>query len=251
MWYYPCGQPRLINFFRPILFLASDSFREFHRGISHFFTVTKNTTERVGEEQTNKHGLGSVPSARKGVLWRFCAAFRAFVDYRGRVFCAKLLQKTTRNANSFFTVFPHCLLLLTVRPLDSVVDCPCLLSELPFLLHFRSHGRSRVQALCFCFAPKQTKRSSAWRTTHIVSQHSFILKQGQRPQFPTCQTPCTIKHVLLECKVLITPESTISTQIPWRTYLRTSTWMMFCRSWKRPGYTRKYRLGYNPENTTN
>ena len=23
-----------------------------------------------------------------------------------------------------------------------------------------------------------------------------------------------------------------------------------CRSWKRPGCTRKYRLGYNPENTT-
>ena len=36
-----------------------------------------------------------------------------------------------------------------------------------------------------------------------------------------------------------------------KTYLRTSTWMMFCRSWKRPGWTRKYRLGYNLKNTTN
>ena len=26
---------------------------------------------------------------------------------------------------------------------------------------------------------------------------------------------------------------------------------MFCRSWKRPGCTRKYRLGYHPEITTN
>ena len=43
----------------------------------------------------------------------------------------------------------------------------------------------------------------------------------------------------------------MSMLIPWRTYLRTSTLMMFCRSWKRPGCTRKYRLGYNPENTTN
>ena len=54
----------------------------------------------------------------------------------------------------------------------------------------------------------------------------------------------------LSVKFLMTPESAISTQIPWRTYLRTSTWIMFCRSWKRPGCTRKYRLGYNPENTT-
>ena len=45
--------------------------------------------------------------------------------------------------------------------------------------------------------------------------------------------------------------NTISTQKPRRTYLKTSTWIMFCRSWKRPGCTRKYRLGYNPENTTN
>ena len=55
----------------------------------------------------------------------------------------------------------------------------------------------------------------------------------------------------LSVKFLMIPESTISMQIPWRTYLRTSTWIMFCRSWKRPGCTRKYRLGYNPENTTN
>ena len=32
--------------------------------------------------------------------------------------------------------------------------------------------------------------------------HSFILKQEQQPQCLTCQTPCTIKHHLLESKVL-------------------------------------------------
>ena len=87
------GQPWLINFFKLILFMASDSSSGFHRGISHFFTATKNTTKRVEGRTNEQYGLGSVPSARKGVLWRFCAAFRAFVDYRGRVFCAKLLQK--------------------------------------------------------------------------------------------------------------------------------------------------------------
>ena len=33
-------------------------------------------------------------------MWRFCPAFRAFVDYRGRVFCAKLLQATIQFSES-------------------------------------------------------------------------------------------------------------------------------------------------------
>ena len=37
------------------------------------------------------------------------------------------------------------------------------------------------------------------RIGHSRLMHSFILKQEQQPQ--TCQTPCTIKHLLLECKV--------------------------------------------------
>ena len=36
----------------------------------------------------------------------------------------------------------------------------CLLSDLPFLVHFRSRGRSRTQALCVGFAPKKKKRDS-------------------------------------------------------------------------------------------
>ena len=63
--------------------------------------------------------------------------------------------------------------------------------------------------------------------------------------------PAQSKTLSLSVKFLMTPENTISTQIPWRTYLRTSTWIMFGRSWKRSGCTWKYRLGYNPENTTN
>ena len=39
------------------------------------------------------------------------------------------------------------------------------------------------------------------RIGHSRLSHSFILKQEQQPQCSTCQTPCTIKHVLLECKV--------------------------------------------------
>ena len=128
----PCSQPWLINFFKPILFMASESSGGFHMVFTFLYGHKKYNREG-GRRRTNEQ-------TRKGVLWRFWAAFRAFVDYRGRVFCAKLLQKTTRNANSFLTVFSHCLLLLTVRSLDSVVNCsiwvplstgPCLLWDLP------------------------------------------------------------------------------------------------------------------------
>ena len=33
----------------------------------------------------------------------------------------------------------------------------------------------------------------------VVTQSSFILKQEQRPQCTVCQTPLTIKHLLIEC----------------------------------------------------
>ena len=135
------------------------------------------------KEQTNNMELGLFQAQEREFVWRFYAALRAFC-WLSWACILRETSTTTRNANSFLTAFPHCLLLLTVRPLDSVVDCslwvplsngPCLLSDLPFLLHFRSRERSRVQALCWGFTPKQTKRSSAWRITHIVSQTCWIL----------------------------------------------------------------------------
>ena len=39
------------------------------------------------------------------------------------------------------------------------------------------------------------------RIGHSRLAHSFIPKQEQQPQCSTCHTPCTIKYVLLECKV--------------------------------------------------
>ena len=89
------------------------------------------------------------------------------------------------------------------------------------------------------------------RIGHSRQTQSFIHKQEQQeqqPQCSTCQTPAQLNTFSLSVKFLMTPENTISTQIPWRTYSRMSTWIMFYRSWKRPGCTRKSRLGYNPEN---
>ena len=39
---------------------------------------------------------------------------------------------------------------------------------------------------------------------HTRLTHSFILKQEQPPQCLTCQTPYTIKHILMECAVPVT-----------------------------------------------
>ena len=79
---------------------------------------------------------------------------------------------------TLFSALPpssHYLLLLTVSfsGQQSQTDCsllPCLvncslglLSNLPSLLHIRSRGRTRPQALCVGFAPKPTKRTSEWR----------------------------------------------------------------------------------------
>ena len=41
---------------------------------------------------------------------------------------------------------------------------------------------------------------SRLRIGHIRLTHSFILKQEPQPQCLTCQTNCTVKHILIECR---------------------------------------------------
>ena len=190
-------------FFKPILFLTSNSFSGFRQGISHFFTARKNTTERIGEEQTNKHGLGSTPSARKGKS--ICDNLHSPCICRLTLACIlhETSTKGTNNADIFsrwfngLCVVHQVLAVVFLTSVDSVIfwiantkpiaflcpplstaslrlsssTRPCLCSDLPFLLHFRSRQRSRVQALCLGFVLKQTKRLSARRTIHIVSQY--------------------------------------------------------------------------------
>ena len=117
----------------------------------------KNTTERIGEgEQINNMDLGQLQAQERG----FCVTIICSFSCICRL--ARNFYKATRNANSFLTVFPHCLLLRTVRSLDcyltptglfccplsiaspllSSLTRPSLLSDLPFFLHFRSRRRS-------------------------------------------------------------------------------------------------------------
>ena len=144
--------------------LSNGFFSSPTRGITHFFTDTQNTTERVEEKnkQTNKHGLGLAPRARRGnSMWHFCAALLEFVGYRWRVFCAELPQNQKECwliswmpcfhilIASFYWLCPS--LNNYLKP--TVLFCPplspdslCLLWDLPSLFHFRSRGGSRPQA---------------------------------------------------------------------------------------------------------
>ena len=77
--------------------MASDTSSGFYsfptRDITHFFTDTQSTTERVEEKNKRTNtDLGQLQAQERGKSMWHCAALRAFVDYRDRVFCAKLLQ---------------------------------------------------------------------------------------------------------------------------------------------------------------
>ena len=98
------------------------------RRITHFFNVhIKYNREGGKKEQTNKHGLRSAPSARKGV----CDTLHSPFICRLSQACVlrEISTKATRNSNSSLTVFPHWLLLLTVLPLNSYLKPAVLLSS--------------------------------------------------------------------------------------------------------------------------
>ena len=44
---------------------------------------------------------------------------------------------------------------------------------------------------------------SRLRIGHTRLTHSFILKQEPQPQCLTCQTTCTVKHILIECRAFV------------------------------------------------
>ena len=159
------------------------------KGITHFITDTQSTTERVEEkEQTDKHGLGSAPSARKGV----CDTVHSLCICRLSPACI-LCETSTKSTNNalvnpasvgqqvlavaFLTFVDSllcptsifsCLLQLTVSYpeqlsqadwslLPSVLNCSlCLFSDLPSLVHFRSRGKSRPQS--FVWVSRQNRQ---------------------------------------------------------------------------------------------
>ena len=98
----PTVRPHYLSFLKPLM--ASDSSSGFSHlwpgVILHSFTDTQRTTERVEKKnkQTNKHGLGSAPSARRGKsMWHFLCILWA----NASVYSSENSLKATSNADIF------------------------------------------------------------------------------------------------------------------------------------------------------
>ena len=124
------------------------------------------------KEQTKKHGLGSASSARTGV----CDILHSPSICRLSQACIlrETSAKTARNADSPLTVFSHCLLLLTVLPLDcylkpTVLLCSPLSTALSgtFLLSSTSGLAGGLAVVLFVWVSRQSRqRYSLDRRTH-------------------------------------------------------------------------------------
>ena len=97
--------------------MASDSSSGFRRGISHFFTATKNTTKVEG--QKNNMDLGQLQAQEREVCVTILFSFSCICRLSWACILRETSTKATCNANISLTIFPHCLILLTVLPLDS------------------------------------------------------------------------------------------------------------------------------------
>ena len=161
--------------------MIRDSSRGFRQGYHKFLYGHKKYNRASGRKRTNEqYGLRSAPSARRVVLWHFFVQlFVHFVDYRGRIFFAKLLQKTQGMPTRLWLVpsADRCRLPLCVSLRQLTLSG--FFCQLPLWLHsdlaspwLSVSSQISSPSPLFGFTPKQTKGSSAWRTTHIVS-HSY------------------------------------------------------------------------------
>ena len=114
-----------------------------------------------------EHGLGLAPSARRETFATLLRSFLCICGLSWECIRAKFPQIhrvrwliLSRPNPASKSTGPRSRLL-------SPTDCPVLstsvqLWDVPSLVLFRSRRRSRAQALCVGFAPKQTKESSGW-----------------------------------------------------------------------------------------
>ena len=158
---HPFGCPEYISFLKPILFMARDSSSGFRHGYHTFLYGHKKYNWGSGRKRTNEqYGLKSAPSARRVVLWHFFVQlFMHFVDYCGRIFFAKHLQKPRGMPTHLWPFssllpsadrcrLPLCVSLYQLTLSGFLCHLPLwLLSDLASS-NFQSHWRSRVQALC-------------------------------------------------------------------------------------------------------
>ena len=151
-------------------------------GNAHFFTATLiQSREWEEREQTNKTNnmLRVNSSAERELCNTLCMCRLTLVWILAKI------PRSNWNADSSWLDLLHwsglSLMPTRLSALVSTVDCPCpcpvanSLLELLFQLTLFSRPlplpvtvRFQVQNPLSCFAPKQTKESSAWRATYIV-----------------------------------------------------------------------------------
>ena len=115
----PAG-PQLINFFKPILFMASDSSSGFRQGYHTFLYGHLKYNWEGGIKRTNEQTWTWISSkCKKGEsIWHFPYSLLCIWRLSRACILRETSTKATWNANSSLTVFLHCLLLQTVLPLD-------------------------------------------------------------------------------------------------------------------------------------
>ena len=183
----PSRSPEYVIFFETISLYGWWSTSGSDRGIAHFFTATRNTIEGVGEKEQNEQNEQYEPGVTsKCKTW-------SYVNLCIPVSIYRLTLAWISSENS--TTYEECWLILTRLPsllwtsshptgLSAVryrLPCPSSVANwllrvplsnslLAFPYPLPVTPRSRVQNPLSGFAPKQTKESSAWRTTYIVLQ---------------------------------------------------------------------------------
>ena len=169
--------PTLHQLLRTISLFGRWSTRGSDRGIAHFFTTTRNTIEGAGEKREQTNNMLGLTQVQKGSYITLCMC--------------RLTLAWVSSENS--TTLLECQLILTRLPslpgphliqLVSLLRCRlvtrvtlrqlptyqsfCLTLWLAFPYPFPVMSRSQIQNPLSGFAPKQTRESSAWRTSYIV-----------------------------------------------------------------------------------
>ena len=173
----PCrpGDPHNISFLKPLMDNKSDrvvvSLTSKQGHYTFLYSHTKHNREGGRKEQTNKHGLGSAPSARRRKsMWHFCAALRAFAGYHGRVFCAKLPQKQQAMVSSVGCVLLLLLTALSSRLVSSAFLCQLTLSVFSWtFIHSSTSGLAITDKEILWPAPTQTEMDAIVSKKYTIS----------------------------------------------------------------------------------
>ena len=166
------------------------------RGITHFFTATSNTIQKSGRKRTNEQNEQYEPGVNSKCKTRsyltLCipvSIYRtnASVDFLRKFYnpWGVLTHLDSSSLAALDLILSDWSLCCPVSTALSVVrrQPPSSSSFSNSLLAFHYPlpvtPRSRVQNPLSGFAPKQTKKSSAWRTSYIVLHQNLVLNTQQ------------------------------------------------------------------------